>query len=183
MKHLYISFCISVFLSILMLTWVFWSAFEGLIFVLVCNSFSWHVLLQFSFACILFLNHLCWLQFLSHLFHITLLIVLTRITTALHWLHYFSPFFLSLLLISIITIINVKLSHLLSPLPIFPSPGCTVFVTTTDDEGLPYDDNTWHHLHATREGKHGYIILDNRWTGRLCVKCVNVCAYQLIMLK
>ena len=43
--------------------------------------------------------------------------------------------------------------------------GCTTIVTTTDDEGLPYADGSWHTLKAVRKGGNGTIILDNKWKG------------------
>ncbi|ELU01149.1 hypothetical protein CAPTEDRAFT_219707 [Capitella teleta] len=43
--------------------------------------------------------------------------------------------------------------------------GCASIVTTTDDEGLPYNDNEWHLMRARRRSKNGAIYLDNSWTG------------------
>lgn len=43
--------------------------------------------------------------------------------------------------------------------------GCSSFVTPTNDEGLPYNDQEWHFLEAKREGKIASISIDVRWTG------------------
>ena len=53
--------------------------------------------------------------------------------------------------------------------------GCTTIVTTTDDEGLPYADGSWHTLKAVRYGGNGSILLDNKWKGFIhcCVLLVN----------
>jgi len=39
-------------------------------------------------------------------------------------------------------------------------------VTTTDDEGMPYNNNKWHRIVANRTGTKGWIRLDEKWTGQ-----------------
>ncbi len=43
--------------------------------------------------------------------------------------------------------------------------GCPTIVTTTDDEGLPYNDDQWHHMRAIRNGLYGMLYVDFKWTG------------------
>ena len=43
--------------------------------------------------------------------------------------------------------------------------GCPAFVTTTNDEGLPYNDGQWHTIKAVRLGKSGRLWLDTTWKG------------------
>ena len=38
-------------------------------------------------------------------------------------------------------------------------------MTTTDDEGLKYSDNKWHHFVAKRVGTEGRLLLNDKWTG------------------
>ena len=67
---------------------------------------------------------------------------------------------------------------ILSPLHV----GCSSIVTTTDDEGLPYNDNSWHHLYVIRNGKEGSIVMDGRWTGkyRAVVMSSAILLYSLL---
>ena len=44
-------------------------------------------------------------------------------------------------------------------------PACITLVTTTDDEGLKYSDNKWHHFVVRRFDTEGLLILDDKWTG------------------
>ena len=43
--------------------------------------------------------------------------------------------------------------------------GCSTKVTTTNDEGLPYNDGKWHHLKAIRNKRQGNLTLDTKWKG------------------
>ena len=38
-------------------------------------------------------------------------------------------------------------------------------MTTTDDEGLKYSDNKWHHFVVRRFDTEGLLSLDDKWTG------------------
>ena len=55
--------------------------------------------------------------------------------------------------------------------------GCgATTLSTTDDEGLGFSDNTWYHLVAWRLGGRARIIVNSRWTGEATfrVACVFV---------
>ena len=43
--------------------------------------------------------------------------------------------------------------------------GCASFVTPTNDEGLPYNDNVWHQMIAWRDKTVAYISIDGVWEG------------------
>ncbi|BFZ06827.1 hypothetical protein BsWGS_09866 [Bradybaena similaris] len=55
---------------------------------------------------------------------------------------------------------------------IFDPQGCTNFayITTTNDEGLVYNDKKWHSLVARRTGSYGYIEVDNKWKGETTIR-------------
>ena len=65
--------------------------------------------------------------------------------------------------------------------------GCATIVTTTDDEGLKYNNYEWQYLEAWREGINGYLRLNNKWTGvtydvlllRVHVLIILLIIYQL----
>uniref|UniRef100_A0A2C9JJ39 Usherin n=1 Tax=Biomphalaria glabrata TaxID=6526 RepID=A0A2C9JJ39_BIOGL len=49
----------------------------------------------------------------------------------------------------------------------FDTQGCTniAFITTTNDEGLIYNDRKWHTFEARRDGVSGQVVVDNKWIG------------------
>ena len=38
-------------------------------------------------------------------------------------------------------------------------------VSTTNDEGLPYDSNEWHHLIVRRTGRYAIMRINQEWMG------------------
>lgn len=38
-------------------------------------------------------------------------------------------------------------------------------MSTTNDEGLPYNDNYWHHLIVRRTGRFAVMTIDQEWIG------------------
>ena len=48
---------------------------------------------------------------------------------------------------------------------VFYGLGCATIVTTTDDEGLKYNNGSWQYLQAWRINKQGSLRLNDRWTG------------------
>ncbi|GFO50464.1 usherin, partial [Plakobranchus ocellatus] len=55
---------------------------------------------------------------------------------------------------------------------LFDTQGCNLiaFVTTTNDEGLVYNDGKWHSFEARRTGIYGAVTVDETWTGESYIR-------------